>query len=112
MEFYYAAADAYAGPSLEDTYSLPPAEAMACGVPAITTRAMGVSEIIHHGEDGLILEDPTDAKTLAGWIARLAGDSDWRNLLGTAAARTTGRYTWAKNSELLQEVIDAFLKTN
>jgi glycosyltransferase involved in cell wall biosynthesis len=112
VEFYYAAADTYAGPSLEDTYSLPPAEAMACGVPAITTRAMGVSEIIHHGEDGLILEDPTDAKTLSEWISSLAGDSDWRNRLGTAAAQTTGRYTWARNSEQLQEVIESVLNEN
>src|SRR5579864_4198236 len=78
VEFYYAAADAYAGPSLEDTFSLPPAEAMACGLPVITSRASGVSEIIHHNEDGLILEDPADAKTLSEWLARLKDDRTWR----------------------------------
>ncbi|MGH9691025.1 MAG: glycosyltransferase family 4 protein, partial [Candidatus Acidiferrales bacterium] len=31
VEFYYAAADTYAGPSLGDTFAIPPAEAMACG---------------------------------------------------------------------------------
>jgi glycosyltransferase involved in cell wall biosynthesis len=111
IEFYYAAADAYAGPSLEDTFSLPPAEAMSCGLPAITTRAMGVSEIIHHGEDGLILEDPNDAKTLSEWIARLADDCNWRDELGTAAAHTTKNYTWARNSERLQEIIEDAIKS-
>ena len=34
---FYAAADTYAGPSLHDSFALPPAEAMACGLPVITT---------------------------------------------------------------------------
>lgn len=111
VEFYYAVADAYAGPSLEDTFSLPPAEAMACGLPVITSRATGVSEIIHHGEDGLVLEDPTDAKTLSEWLARLANDANWRNQIGTAAARTAAGYTWTQNSVQLQQVINSLLKS-
>ena len=111
VEFYYAAADAYAGPSLEDTFSLPPAEAMACGLPVITTRATGVSEIIHHNEDGLILENPADAKTLSGWLARLADDRNWRDQLGLAAARTAAQYTWAANSARLQQVINSLIKS-
>ena len=42
VEFYYSAADAYAGPSLEDTFALPPAEAMACGLPVIVSAEMEV----------------------------------------------------------------------
>ncbi len=110
VEFYYAAADAYAGPSLEDTFSLPPAEAMACGLPVITTRATGVSEIIHHGEDGLVLEDPTDAKTLSEWLARIATDANWRNQLGTAASQTAARHTWDQNNARLQQVIEQLIK--
>jgi glycosyltransferase involved in cell wall biosynthesis len=109
VEFYYSAADAYAGPSLEDTFSLPPAEAMACGLAVITTRDTGVSEIIHHGADGLVLENPADAKTLADWLARLASDADWRNRMGLAAARTAAQYTWTKNSGMLRQIIDALL---
>jgi len=111
VEFYYAAADAYAGPSLEDTFSLPPAEAMACGLPVITTRATGVSEIIHHAEDGLILEDPTDAQTLSEWLARLARDENWRNQLGEAASHTAARHTWGQNSAQLQQMIEQSIKS-
>jgi len=109
VEFYYAAADVYAGPSLEDTFSLPPAEAMACGLPAITTRAAGVSEIIHHGVDGIILEDPTDAQTLSGWLARLLAEPDLRDRMGKAAAQTAVQYTWERNAEQLRELIDGLL---
>jgi glycosyltransferase involved in cell wall biosynthesis len=111
VEFYYAAADAYAGPSLEDTFSLPPAEAMACGLPVITSRATGVNEIIHHNQDGLILENPVDAKTLSEWLARLLGDRNWRDRLGLAAAQTAAQYTWATNSARLQQVINSLLKS-
>jgi UDP-glucose:(heptosyl)LPS alpha-1,3-glucosyltransferase len=111
VEFYYAAADAYAGPSLEDTFSLPPAEAMACGLPVITSRATGVSEIIHHGEDGLILENPTDTKTLSEWLARLANDANWRNQLGEAASQTAARHTWDQNSASLQQIIEQLIKS-
>jgi UDP-glucose:(heptosyl)LPS alpha-1,3-glucosyltransferase len=111
VELYYAAADAYAGPSLEDTFSLPPAEAMACGLPVITSRAAGVSEIIHHNEDGLILEDSVDAKTLSEWLARLKNDRNWRDQLGLAAAQTAAQYTWADNSAQLQQVINPLIKS-
>jgi len=68
VEFFYAAADAYVGPSLEDAFAQPPAEAMASGLPVITSRQNGGAEIISHGSDGLILEDPEDVRTLAEWI--------------------------------------------
>jgi glycosyltransferase involved in cell wall biosynthesis len=109
VEFYYAAADAYAGPSLEDTFSLPPAEAMACGLAVITTRNSGVSEIIHQGEDGLVMENAADAKTLSEWLGRMTGDVSWRNQLGSAAAQSVAQFTWARNSTLLQQVIESAL---
>jgi UDP-glucose:(heptosyl)LPS alpha-1,3-glucosyltransferase len=106
VEFYYAAADTYAGPSLDDSFALPPAEAMACGLPVITSRCNGGSAIIHHGRDGLILEDPSDTKTLSEWLARLANDVDWRSLLGEAAAYAAAEYTWERNASRMRDVID------
>jgi glycosyltransferase involved in cell wall biosynthesis len=106
VEYYYAAADLYAGPSLEDAFALPPLEAMACGLPVIASRKAGVSEVIHHGEDGLILENPEDAQTLAEWIGKLAEDQDFRNTLGTKAVLTAQKYTWESNAAALKEVIE------
>jgi UDP-glucose:(heptosyl)LPS alpha-1,3-glucosyltransferase len=112
VEFYYAAADVYAGPSIEDTYSMPPAEAMACGMPAITSRAAGVSEIIHHGVDGIILEDPKDSQSLSDWLAQLMNDPKLREQIGKAAALTAAKYTWDENAEQLQRVIEQLLSRN
>jgi glycosyltransferase involved in cell wall biosynthesis len=106
IEFYYAAADAYAGPSLQDSYSIPPAEAMACGLPVIVSASAGVSEIITDGKDGLILRDPKDANALGAMIRRLYEDERFRIRLGEAAAETTQRYTWARNGQELGAIFE------
>ena len=78
VEFYYAAADAYVGPSLEDTFALPAAEAMACGLPVIISARAGASDIVHDGVDALVLNDPKDAAALATMIRRLYTDEPFR----------------------------------
>ncbi len=59
---FYAAADAYVGPSLEDAYGLPVLEAMACGLPVLASSHAGVSEIIDDGINGIILRDPRNTR--------------------------------------------------
>lgn len=110
IEFYYAATDLYTGPSLEDTFALPPAEAMACGLPVIVTREMGVSEIITHGEDGLILEDARDVAGLAAMIRRLYGDAGFRERVGQKAAETARQYTWERNGRELAAIFGDLLR--
>jgi UDP-glucose:(heptosyl)LPS alpha-1,3-glucosyltransferase len=110
VEFYYAAADAYAGPSLEDTFALPPAEAMACGLPVIVSAANGTSEIITDGVDGLILRNPTDAAGLAAMIRRFMRDQEFRTMLGENAARTAQHYTWERNGHQLSALFEEVLK--
>jgi len=109
VQFYYAAADAYAGPSVEDAFAQPPAEAMACGLPVIVSRAAGVSELVTDGVDGLILGDPRDSRALAAMIRRLYEDRDFRVRLGEKAAETTQRYTWERNGSELAAIFEEIL---
>lgn len=104
VEFYYAAADVYTGPSLEDTFALPPAEAMACGLPVIVSAENGACEIITHEADGMVLDDATDSQTLAMMIRRLFVDLDFRARISKAASETARRYTWARNGQDLARV--------
>jgi glycosyltransferase involved in cell wall biosynthesis len=110
VEFYYAAADAYVGPSLEDTFAQPPAEAMACGLPVIVSSSNGTSEIMSDGVDGLILPDPVDAGTLAGMIRRIYEDGPFRDRLGANAVETARRYTWERNGRELATIFQAVLR--
>ena len=109
VEFYYAAADAYVGPSLEDAFAMPPLEAMACGLPVIVSRQAGVSEVISHGTDGLVLEVSEDARILAFLIHELYSDGDLRQNLGENASNTAVKYTWDGNAEQLRAVFDGIL---
>jgi UDP-glucose:(heptosyl)LPS alpha-1,3-glucosyltransferase len=110
VAFYYAAADAYVGPSLEDTFAQPPMEAMACGLAVITTATNGTAEIMTDGVDGLILQDPNDARTLAAQMRSVCEDPDLRTRLGARAAETAQRYTWDENGRQFREIFSGILR--
>jgi len=110
VAFYYAAADAYVEPSVEDTFAHPPAEAMACGLAVITSVTNGTAEIITDGMDGLIIQDPTNSKELATQIRRLCEDPYFCRWLGENAARTSLRYTWDQNGEQMKEIFTNMLR--
>ena len=52
-------------PTIYDPFSNATLEAMASGLPVITTRNNGVAELIQDGEEGFVLEDLTDYAALA-----------------------------------------------
>lgn len=105
---FYAAADLYAGPSLHDSFALPPIEAMACGLPVITSVNNGGSQIITEGVDGFILNNPGDSAMLARLVRQLYQHPDLRRSVGENAARTAQSYTWERTAsetwEFLKEV--------
>jgi len=96
---FYAAADAYVGPSLEDAYGLPVLEAMACGLPVLTSSRAGVSEIIDDGINGIILRDPRNTRELLSRLRHLIIDPVLCRRLGSEAARTAQNHTWARNAQ-------------
>jgi len=104
VNWYYAAADIYVGPSLEDTFAQPPAEAMACGLPVVTTVTNGTAEIITDGVDGLLVQNPNDANELANQIRLLLDDPELRRRMGDAAAQTAKKYTWDRNGDEIRGI--------
>src|SRR4029077_504225 len=95
---FYAAADVYAGPSLHDSFALPPIEAMACGLPVITSVTNGGAQIITEGLDGFVLSDAQDSLALSRLICRLYEQPDLRRTVGENAARTAQSYSWERNA--------------
>jgi len=111
IELYYSAADLYVGPSKEDVLPLPPAEAMACGIPVIVSAACGISEIISDGDNGIVVGDPSDAAALATKIRQLCEDATLRERLSERAISTVQQYTWERNArEFAALLIDALAR--
>ena len=103
--FYYAAADAYVGPSIEDAFGLPVIEAMACGLPVIASVRAGASQAIEHGSNGLLLQDPTSSEELAQLIRNLFSNQALRLQLGKSAEITARGYSWESNAAQLMDFL-------
>jgi UDP-glucose:(heptosyl)LPS alpha-1,3-glucosyltransferase len=74
IEQFYAAADLFVLPTFYDPFSNATLEAMASGLPVITTRNNGVAELIEEGREGHVLEKLPDPRELADRICLSAGD--------------------------------------
>jgi UDP-glucose:(heptosyl)LPS alpha-1,3-glucosyltransferase len=69
IEQYYAASDIYVHPTFYDSCSLTVLEALASGLPVVTTWSNGAADAIVSEEGGRVIEDPADVEGLAESIA-------------------------------------------
>jgi len=107
---FYAAADAYVAPSLEDAFGLPILEAMACGLPVIASIQAGASENVLDGVTGYLLRDPMNHVELAYLIRRLADDSSAAQKLGASAAQyVQSSVSWDHNASATREFLENVL---
>ena len=103
---FYAAADVYLGPSLYDSFAQPPVEAMACGLPVITSRTNGGSEIMADGVDGLVMRDAESDEELARFIRRLYDEPNLRQRMSEMAAEKARQFSWEDNSAEMRELFE------
>ena len=108
---FYAAADAYVGPSLEDAYGLPILEAMACGLPVIASSKAGASEIIQDGTNGVILRDPQDVQELSAKIRSLVENREQCISLGEQAGFTAQQHSWSANAQATREWLEKVFRS-
>ncbi len=80
------ASDVLACPSLFETYGMANIEAMACGVPVVSTNVGGPSETIVDGETGFLVP-PRDPGALSQRMIQLLGDPALRQQMGTQGRR-------------------------
>lgn len=102
-EDYYGAADIFVLPTYYDPFSNAALEAMASGLPVVTTLENGVSEIIVDGENGFIMKEPGDAMGLAATLSYLSCEKV-RSQVGENARRTAEGFTWDKTLKKTLEV--------
>ena len=105
---FYAAADVFVLPTRYDPFANSTLEALACGLPVITTDANGVSEILRNGVDSLIVK-PDDAEALAEGLGAVVDDAEFRQHLGTNGLKTVEPYTWQKTTEQTLDVYETVI---
>jgi glycosyltransferase involved in cell wall biosynthesis len=66
-------------------------EAMACGLPVVSTTVAGITELVTHDYNGL-LAAPHDVETIAAALAALLHDESKRRELGLMARRTVAEH--------------------
>ncbi|HYQ48240.1 MAG TPA: glycosyltransferase family 4 protein, partial [Thermodesulfovibrionales bacterium] len=95
IERYYAAADAFVFPTLYEPFGNVHLEALASGLPVITTRNSGASEIIGEGKSGFVVREPEDTAAIADSMKKLL-DADLLRTMGSEARKTAGKFTMAR----------------
>lgn len=106
----YARASLAVVPSLYEGFGLPAGEAMACGVPLISTTGGALPEVV--GDAGLLVP-PADADALAGALNDLLGDAARAQTLGRAGyERAHKHFTWEQAAratvQVYREAIHAY----
>jgi colanic acid/amylovoran biosynthesis glycosyltransferase len=102
-----AEADVFCLPTLADTVGVASMEAMAAGRPVVSTRLMGVPELIEDGVSGLLVT-PAREEELAAALRGLAEDPAQRDRLAEAGRRRVlERYVSAREAALLSELLAA-----
>jgi UDP-glucose:(heptosyl)LPS alpha-1,3-glucosyltransferase len=93
MRNAYFAADFLVHPTFYDPCSLVVLEALACGLPVVTTRANGASELLHPLQEGYVIDDPHDHDRLAWAMGQLL-DPARRAAYAQAARKTAARWSF------------------
>jgi len=92
----YAAADIFILPSIYDPFSNACLEALACGLPVITTPANGFSEIIESGVHGSVVDLPNNTLALRDAI-RFWSDQSRRSSAKTAILERASQFDISQN---------------
>jgi O-antigen biosynthesis alpha-1,2-mannosyltransferase len=106
LESLYQRASIFAFPSLDEGFGMPVLDAMARGVPVLTSNISAMPEVA--GEAALLV-DPNDAPAIADGLQRLIRDSALRERLVKAGTERAGEFSWEKAVKATWRVYEELL---
>jgi glycosyltransferase involved in cell wall biosynthesis len=101
LPLYYNSADLLVFPSLHEGFGLPPLEAMACGLPVITSNVSSLPEVV--GDAG-IMKDPNDVDGFAKAMYEVLTNDGLRKDLIKRGLRRAKSFSWEKTARKTLEV--------
>ena len=90
---WYSRASIFAFPSLDEGFGMPVLEAMAAGIPVITSNRSALPEV---AGNAALLVDPERTEELAGALLELSRNEDLRANLITLGQARAGLFSWQK----------------
>ena len=104
LAWLYASSRCFLYPTLYEGFGFPPLEAMACGIPVITSDCTSVSEI---AGDAAILIDPSSEEAIGNALVRLLRDEALRRYLVQLGKERVRKFSW---QDTIQKTLDVYGK--
>ncbi|HMB53130.1 MAG TPA: glycosyltransferase family 1 protein [Thermoanaerobaculia bacterium] len=99
---HYQAARAFAYPSLYEGFGLPVAEALACGIPVLTSNVSSLPEVAN---GAALTVDPESTEALAEGLRRLVSDRTLAAELTARGIERAAELSWEKTAEATETVL-------
>ena len=96
LESLYRRAAIFAFPSLDEGFGIPVLEALARGIPVLTSDASALREV---AGDAAVLVDPRDLDSIAAGLIRLTEDEELRRQLAVKGIARSAGFTWENAAE-------------
>jgi UDP-glucose:(heptosyl)LPS alpha-1,3-glucosyltransferase len=109
IERYYAAADAFVFPTIYEPFGNVHLEALASGLPVITTKNSGASEVIEQGRNGFVVKTPEDIRAIAEGMQKLL-DRDLLRAMAGEARRTAEKFTFERYTGEIMGLYSGIMK--
>jgi glycosyltransferase involved in cell wall biosynthesis len=98
----YRGALGFLFPSLYEGFGLPPLEAMACGVPVLTSKVCSLPEVVG---TAALLVDPLNVDDIAVGIQRIAHESELRRRLSHKGLERAQQFRWEDTAHEVANVL-------
>lgn len=109
MPYIYNASELFVYPSLYEGFGLPPIEAMACGVPVISSNITSMPEIL---KNAAILINPRDSYALSEKIYEVLTNKSFSKELSVRGLKKAKELNWEKTASLTLEAYKEIYKQN
>ena len=101
LKEFYSAASAFAFPSLYEGFGLPPLEAMATGIPVVTSSVSSLPEVVG---DAAMIVNPENVFDIARGIREVLVDEGVRSRLIRSGFAQVRQFSWRRTAEQTLEV--------
>jgi len=107
----YQSADLFCLPSYHESFGIVVVEALASGLPVVTTRIDAIEEYVDDGENALLF-DPGDVEALERAICQIRESDSLRQQLSIAGRETALRYSWKRQTEKMTNIYRQLVETD